>query len=152
GPTRVSGLANISDAVTLFDRNATIFAEYFHNGFGAGGGNGFSFATLPPDLVVRLARGQVFNLRSDYLATGLTLEVDPLLNVSPTLIADLDGPSIFALVAATYSLEDNLTLAAGAQAPLGGRGTEFGGVPITPGSPALLGPPSQLYVQLRRYF
>jgi hypothetical protein len=103
-------------------------------------------------LVDRLARGQVFNLRRDYLATGLTLEVNPLLNVSPTLIGDLNDPSLYALVAATYSLEDDLTLVAGAQAPLGGHGTEFGGVPITPGSQTRLGPPSQLYVQLRRYF
>ena len=152
GPSRVSGLANISDAATLFNRNTTIFAEYFHNGFGVDGVSSFSFSTLPPDLVDRLARGQVFNLRSDYLATGLTLEVDPLLNVSPTLISDLNDPSLFALVAATYSLEDNLTVVAGVQAPLGGHGTEFGGVPITPGSHTLLGPPSQLYVQLRRYF
>ena len=152
GPTRVSGLANISDAVTLFDRNATIFAEYFHNGFGAGGGPGLSFETLPEDLVDRLARGQVFNLRRDYLATGLTLEVNPLLNVSPTLIADVNDPSLFALVAATYSLEDNMTLIVGAQAPLGAHNSEFGGVPLTPGSHTILAPPSQLYIQLRRYF
>jgi hypothetical protein len=68
------------------------------------------------------------------------------------LIADLNDPSLFALLAATYSLEDNLTLVAGAQAPLAGHGTEFGGVPLTPGSHTLLGPPSQLYIQLRRYF
>ena len=152
GPTRISGLANISDAVTLFDRNATIFAEYFHNGFGVDPETNISFATLPSDLVDRLARGQVFNLRRDYLATGMTLEVNPLLNVSPTLIGDLNDPSLYALVAATYSLEDNLTFVAGAQAPLAGHRTEFGGIPVTPGSHVLLGPPSQLYIQLRRYF
>jgi hypothetical protein len=107
---------------------------------------------LPPDLVDRLARGQLFNLRRDYLAAGLTLEVDPLLNLSPTLIADLNDPSLYALVAVTYSLEDNLTLVAGAQAPIGAHGTEFGGVPLSPGSPLLVGPPAQLYLQVRRYF
>ncbi len=71
GGTRVSSLANISDAVTFLDRNTTVFAEYFHNGFGDNESD-LTFATLPPDLVDRLSRGQLFNVRSDYLATGLT--------------------------------------------------------------------------------
>ncbi len=151
GPTRISALANISDAVTLFDRNATVFAEYFHNGFGVDNGN-FTFATLPPDLVDRLSRGQVFNLRRDYLAGGLTLEVNPLLSVSPSVIADLNSPSLYAIFAATYSVEDNLTLIAGIQAPLGPSGSEFGGVRLSPGSQTFVGAPAQVYLQLRRYF
>jgi hypothetical protein len=108
--------------------------------------------TLPPDLEDRLVRGQLFNTRRDYLAGGATLEVNPLLTVSPTLIADLNDGSLFALVAGTWSLGDNLTLIAGAQAPLGPARTEFGGLPLSPGSPTLFAPPAQLYVQLRRYF
>jgi hypothetical protein len=151
GPTRVSALANISDAVTLFDRNATIFAEYFHNGFGVDGGD-FTLATLPPDLVDRLERGQVFNFRRDYLASGLSLEVNPLLTVSPSVIADLNDPSLYAIFSATYSVEDNLNLIVGAQAPLGPSGAEFGGVRLSPGSPTFVGAPGQVYLQIRRYF
>ena len=94
GPTRVSALANISDAITLFDRNATVFAEYFHNGFGAGGGD-FDLASLPPDLIDRLGRGQLFDTRRDYLAGGVTLEVDPLFTLNPTLIANLNDFSLY---------------------------------------------------------
>jgi hypothetical protein len=151
GPTRISALANISDALTLFDRNATVFAEYFHNGFGVDG-SGFTFATLPPDLVDRLSRGQVFNLRRDYLASGMSLEVNPLLTVSPTIIADLNDPSLYAIFAATYSVEDNLSLIVGAQASLGPSGSEFGGVRLSPGSPTFVGAPTQVYLQIRRYF
>ena len=151
GQVRVSALANISDAMTLFGRNATVFAEYFHNGFGVPG-QPFALTVLPPDLVDRLARGQLFNTRRDYLAGGLTLEVTPLLDLSPTLIVDLNDGSLFALFAATYSLADNVTLTAGAQAPIGGRGTEFGGLPLTVGGQTLLAPPGQVYLQLRRYF
>ncbi len=151
GPTRLSALANISDAITLLDRNATIFAEYFHSGFGAGD-NDFDLASLPPDLTGRLAREQLFNIRRDYLATGLTFEVNPLLNVSPTLIADLNDASLFALFAGTYSLSDNLTLVGGAQVPIGPARTEFGGLPLTAGSREFLAPPAQIYLQLRRYF
>ncbi|MGA7710899.1 MAG: hypothetical protein WCA81_03280 [Rhizomicrobium sp.] len=151
GPTRLSALANISDAITLFDRNATVFAEYFHNGLGVGGKN-YDLASLPPDLTDRLGRGQLFDTRRDYLAAGLTLEVNPLLNVSPTLIADLNDASVFALLAGTYSLSDNLNLVAGVQAPIGPARTEFGGLPLAAGSHEFLAPSSQLYLQLRRYF
>ena len=151
GPTRVSALANISDAVTLLDRNATVFAEYFHNGFGAGDGN-FNLASLPPDLTDRLGRGQLFDTRRDYLAAGLTLEVNPLLNVSPTVIADLNDASLYALLAGTYSLSDNLALVAGVQTPIGPARTEFGGLPLSQGSHEFLASPAQAYLQLRRYF
>jgi hypothetical protein len=151
GGTRVSSLANISDAVTFLDRNTTVFAEYFHNGFGDNESD-LTFATLPPDLVDRLSRGQLFNVRSDYLATGLTMEINPLLNAGPTLIADLDDQSVYALFQATYSLEDNLTLVGGAQAPIGPSGSEFGGLRLAPTGKIFLGSPSQLYLQIRRYF
>jgi len=151
GAGRVSALANISDAVTLFERNATIFAEYFHNGFGAGNST-FALASLPPDLLDRLGQGQVFNTRQNYLAAGMTLEVSPLLSVSPTLIAGLDDASAYATLAATYSLSDNLMLVAGAQAPIGPKNTEFGGMPLVVGGSTILAPAAQVYVQVRQYF
>ena len=48
GPTCTSALGNVSGAVTLAGRNATVFLEYFHNGFGVGRGN-FTLTSLPPD-------------------------------------------------------------------------------------------------------
>jgi len=150
GPTRASALGNISDALTLAGRNATIFLEYFHNGFGAAGN--LTVASLPPDLVERLARGQLFDTRRDYAAAGLTIEINPLLTASPTLILDLNDGSWFALGSATYSLADNLNLIGGLQVPVGPAGSEFGGIRRAPGSDALLAPPTQLYLQLRKYF
>jgi hypothetical protein len=94
----------------------------------------------------------VFSTRRDYLAGGMTLEVTPLFDLSPSLIVNLDDGSLLALVAATYSLADNVTLAAGVQAPIGRARTEFGGLPLSASSPTLLAPPSQIYLQLRRYF
>ena len=150
GPTQVSALANISDAVTLFDRNATVFAEFFRNGFGVTGEA--AFATLPSDLIDRLARGQVFNVRKDYLATGMTLEYSPLVTLAPTIIADLDDQSLYFLAAANWSLSNSVLLVAGAQAPIGPKGSEFGGLPLTPGSLAAASPAAELYLQLRCYF
>lgn len=151
GVTRISSLANLSDAVTLAGRNATVFAECFHNGFGATG-EPFDLTTLPPDLLGRLARGQVFNLRRDYVAAGMTLQVSPLLTTSPTLITDVDDGSVFVLVAASYSLSDDRVLAGGVQVPIGRRGTEYGGVPLSPTDPTRFVPPDQIYLQLRQYF
>ena len=147
---RVSGLANISDALAVMGRNATVFAEYFHNGFGVLGD--VAYADLPPGLADRLARGQVFNIRQDYLAGGMTVELNPLVSIGPTVIVDLDDGSLFLLATGTFSLSDNLILIAGAQAPVGRAGSEFGGLPLTPGAPLLLAPPSRVYLQLRRYF
>lgn len=151
GPRRLSAIANISAAVTLFSRNATLFAEYFHNGLGVTDGDA-TFATLPPALLDRLTRGQLFNVRQNYLAAGLTLEWTPLLTLSPTLIAGLDDASLYALFAANYSLSDDLVLIAGAQAPFGPKGSEFGGLPVSPAIPATLGPSPVLYLQIRQYF
>lgn len=150
GSVAVSALANLSDALTLLDRNATVFGEYFRNGFGVTGAA--SLGRLPQPLIDRLARGQLFNLRRDYLAAGLTLEWTPLVTLTPTVIADLDDGSLYLLAAAQWSLNDDLVLVAGAQQPLGGRGSEFGGLPLAPASPILLSPPAQLYLQLRQYF
>jgi hypothetical protein len=151
GPIRVSALANISVATMLLDRNATLFAEYFHNGFGITRGDA-TFSSLPPELLDRLSRGQVFNLRQNYLTTGLTLEWTPLLHLSPALIADLDDTSIYALASATYSLSDNLNLVAGAQIPVGSKNSEFGGIRLSGAAPETIGAGRQIYLQLRRYF
>jgi hypothetical protein len=151
GATRVSAVANISDALTLGQRSATVFAEYFRNGFGVAGGR-YDLAALPPDLIARLARGQLFETRRDYLAAGATLQMTPLLELSPLCIAGLDDGSVYLLLSSSYSLSDNLTLIGGAQAPLGRSHSEFGGMPLSPESPTVLAPPDVLYLQLRRYF
>jgi hypothetical protein len=151
GGARFSAIANVSDATTLFGKNATVFGEYFHNGFGVASGP-YNLADLPPDLLERLERGQLFNTRQDYLAGGMTLEVTPLLNLSPTLIVGLNDGSLLTLVQATYSLADNLTLVGGFEAPIGPAHTEFGGLPLTATSSLMVAPPAQIYIQLRSYF
>ncbi|MBU6296875.1 MAG: hypothetical protein KGJ79_05000 [Alphaproteobacteria bacterium] len=151
GPMRLSALSNVSDAVTLFDRDATIFVEYFYNGFGVGGG-AFDLAALPRDLTDRLVRSQVFNTRRNYLAAGMSLQATPLFTVEPTIIGGLDDASVYAILSTTYSLSDNLNLVAGAQIPVGPSRTEFGGMPLMPGSNTVLAPPTQIYIQLRQYF
>ena len=151
GTTRISGLANVSSAMTLFNRNATVFAEYFHNGFGVAG-KGTAYDMLPADLTGRLARGQVFNTSQDYLAGGMTLEWTPLLTLSPSLIVNLDDGSFYAAGEADWSLNDNTDLIAGVQVPFGPKGTEYGGLPLSGSGAPYQAVPTTAYVQLRRHF
>ena len=151
GATRISALANISSAVTLFKRNATVFAEYFHNGFGVSG-SGRAYDTLPTDLTARLARGQVFNVSQDYLAGGMTLEWTPLLTLSPSVIVNLNDGSVYGVGEADWSLNDNTDFIVGAQVPVGAKGTEYGGLPLTGSSAPYTAAPTTVYAQLRRYF
>jgi hypothetical protein len=150
GPTVVSALANISDAETFFDRSARLFAEYFHNGFGVDGD--VTAATLPSYLENRIARGQLFNIRQDYLAAGMSLEWSPLVTLSPTAIADLNDGSFDLVFSASWSLDTNTVLYAGVQAPFGSRGSEYGGIQLAPTNPAASPSPYLIYLQLRRYF
>jgi len=149
--TYVSALANISNALTLLDRDATVFAEYYRNGFGLDARR-YSVASLPAPLTDRLLRGQVFNTGRDYLALGGTLQWTPLLEIEPTLIANLNDGSFYGLAQATWSLEDNLNLIAGAQIPIGPSHTEFGGLPVIGTGAPYVEQPARAYLQLRRYF
>lgn len=152
GNTKFSGLANIDYAMLLFgERNTTLFAEYYHNGFGVGGDTQV-YDQLPAYLTERLARGQVFNISRNYLSSGMTVEWTPLLKFSPSLIANLDDTSFYASTEANYSLGDNTTLLVGAQTPIGPAGTEYGGISLSGGTAPYVAPSSMIYVQLRQYF
>jgi hypothetical protein len=150
GSLRTSFLANISGAATILDRNATWFAEYFHNGFGVASGTPLD--ALPAALSDRLARGQVFNTGRDFAAAGMLLEWTPLTTVSPSLIVNLNDFSAFAAAEIDRSLSDNANLIAGFQLPIGPDGTEFGGSPTDATLTTFATPPKTAYVRLRRYF
>jgi hypothetical protein len=151
GGTYVSALLNISDAGALWGRDITYFAEYYRNGFGLDRTR-YALSTLPHALLDRLLRGQVFDTGRDYLAAGAQIQWTPLLQIDPTLIANLDDASLYGIAQATYSLSDNLNLILGAQIPMGPANTEFGGIALAPGTPPFLEPPARVYIQLRRYF
>jgi hypothetical protein len=151
GPTLMSAIANVSDATTLFGRDATLFAEYFRNGFGESARH-YDLIDLSQPLILRLFRGQMFVTGRDYLAAGSQLQWTPLLEIDPTLIVNLDDHSLYAIAEATYSLRENLNLVLGAQIPAGPERTEFGGVAFIGAASPFYEHPATMYVQLRRYF
>jgi hypothetical protein len=151
GGTRTSGLMNISQAGSFLHRNLTVFAEFYHNGFGERG-NDYTVAQLNDDLAARLDRGQLFVTGRDYLALGATWEWTPLLQVMPTLIANLHDHSALFDAQFNRSLTNNVSLKAGLRIPAGDKGSEFGGLESAAQSEFYLAQPAQGFLRLEAYF
>ncbi len=150
GGWRLSVLVNADLSFVIGRRNAYLFAEYFHNGFGVGR-LPMDGAGLPLPLADRLGRGEVFNRMRDYLALGGNLEWHPLLNQRLTLIGNLNDGSALLQTSITYERGDHQRLQVGLVEPLGGRGKEFGGVP-TFNEQMTSGGASTLFVRWLYYF
>jgi hypothetical protein len=148
---RTSVLMNLSYADTFLKRNITLFAEYYHNGFGEAGSD-YSVADLNAELLLRLRRGQLFVTGRDYVSAGATWEWTPLLQLLPTIILNLpDHSSLFDLQL-SRSLGNDTNLKAGLRLAIGRRGTEFGGLETNTGSGLYLAKSNQLFVRLETYF
>jgi len=155
--TRTGAADHVMSLVANFDhgwlpagRSLYAFGEYFYNGFGVATGSQAPLV-LDTDLFDRLERGELFSLGRHELAGGAEFQWTPLLLVSPTLIVNLGDGSAFALARLRYDWRQNLILYAGAQAGLGARGTEFGGVRAE-GLPDVLAPGVRAWSRLAWYF
>ncbi len=149
--TKTSLLANVNQASTWLRRNATLFAEYYHNGFGERG-NEYTLAELNAALTMRIERSQQFVTGTDYLALGATWEQTPLLQWTPTLIANLRDHSVLIDIQATHSLSNDSAIKAGVRVPVGDQGTEFGGLELVPGSGMYLARSTQVFVRWEFFF
>ncbi|KPK12318.1 MAG: hypothetical protein AMJ68_02165 [Acidithiobacillales bacterium SG8_45] len=142
-----SGVSNISYSWVWANHNVTGFAEYYRNGFGISNGD---YSTLPQSLLDRFARGEVFNLGQDNGAAGLTIELTPRWQFSPTVFANLNDASTLWQFAANYDWKENGTLLLGGIIPVGPLGTEYGGIPI--GGGQYYRPAISVYARLAYYF
>jgi len=150
GGTRTSLAANMENAWQWGAKNVSGFVEYFRNGFGLA--DSYTMIDLPEDLVVRLARGQLFNTGRDYLSTGLRLEMTPLLQINPLFILNLNDQSALFSFQGTYSLLQDLTLDFGVNIGMGANGTEYGGIETSPESDIYNEPLNQIYARLAYFF
>ncbi len=133
-------------------RNVTGSAEYFFNGFGQNDGC-YTEKCLAqsPELLARVARGQLYNLGRHYLGASITLEVTPLFTVTPNLFWNLsDGSALFQLVTQN-SLGDDLVLLGALAIPVGPDGTEYGGLE-SPEAGKTFSTGFQVFAQLAWYF
>ena len=109
-------------------KNLSGVAEYFYNGFGQSNGC-YSFECLAdnPDLLERIARGEIFTLGRNYLALSAMIEVTPLFLLTPNVFLNVADPSALVQVVFQNDLRENLLLWSAINVPIGADGTEFGG-------------------------
>lgn len=145
---RTEALLNVSWSFMLFQKNATLSAEYFYNGWGRADGR--YDTVLGSEQGERLAAGESYTLGRNYLAAGMTIELTPLTLVTPNLFVNLDDPSALLQVVVQRSLGDNVTMLGALNLPLGPDGSEFGGVQA--GSGLYFSRSGGLFAQLAWYF
>lgn len=110
-------------------RNVSGLVEYYYSGFGQNSG-AYSPSDLlrNPDLVRRLDRGELFTLARQYVAASATIEVNPLLLLTPNLFINLQDPSALAQLVVQYNWQQNLVILGSLNIPIGPDGSEYGGI------------------------
>lgn len=145
--------ANYNYSTTVIDRNMTGFVELFYNGFGLQGNRHTAEDVIAEsDLFKRLIRGELFTIGRYYLATGIGLEMTPLLNLNPVLFINLGDRSALLQFSGIYSVRQNLDLLAGINLPAGAEGTEYGGITSDQETGVQLAPGINLFARLAWYF
>jgi hypothetical protein len=121
--------ASISYSWAWGGKNISGVLEYYHNGFGQKNG-AYSPVDLAqnPELLKRLARGELFTLARDYLALSASIEVSPLFMLIPNFFVNLEDPSSLVQVVAQYDWKQNLQILAAVNIPVGPDGSEYGGI------------------------
>jgi hypothetical protein len=128
GDTVWSGVASWSWSWLGLGRNMSGVLEYYYNGFGQGGEK-YSPEELRdnPDLVKRLARGELFTLGKHYLAGSVLVEVTPLLHITPNIFLNLADGSLVSQLVASWDLAQNWQALGSLNVPVGSSDTEYGG-------------------------
>jgi hypothetical protein len=132
--------------------NWTGFIEYYYNGFGQQDGD-YSTAGLAanPDLLQRLARGELFNLGRHYLGASVTVELTPLLNLTPNIFLNMVDPSALAQFLLAWDWKQDFQLLGALNIPIGPAGSEYGGIETEqPGQFVSTG--TSVFMQLAWYF
>jgi len=130
-------------------RNVYGYLEYFRNGVGET--DRANYAAPGAELSARLTRGELFTLARDYVALGLQVELHPLFNLHSNLIANLNDGSKYFQLRGMYDWLQDVQLMAGLNLPLGERGTEYGGVPVS-GISAYVSTGKLIYVRGAYYY
>jgi hypothetical protein len=148
----LSGVVGVSYSWTWGGTNVSGLLEYFRNGFGqAGGAYAPSDLLANPDLLKRIERGELYTLARNYLAASATLELTPLVLLTPTFLINLDDPSALGQIVLRYDLQQDLQLTCALNLPVGPPGSEYGGVASSIEGRYLAAGPG-LFAQLAWYF
>ena len=143
-------VTNIAYSWTWGGKNMSGALEYYYNGFGQRRYDPPSLVANP-DLVERIARGELFGLGRHYVAGSVMIEMSPLWGLTPLLLWNVEDPSALFQLVSNYSLGDNLALLASLSVPVGASGSEFGGIE-SPIQGRYLSIDSGVFLQLAGYF
>jgi hypothetical protein len=132
-------------------RNASGVLEYFFNGHGLREED-YKLEALAREeaLLARLQRGELFTLGRHYLAASLLVEMTPLLQLTPTLFANLGDGSALAQLALRWDMRQDWQMLGAFNLPLGPAGTEYGGIRVDQNVDLATGP--AVFAQLAWYF
>lgn len=141
-------VANMDYSWIWWGKNIYGLIEFYFNGLGS---NNYSEQLTDPDIIARLARGEMFTLGRTYLSGAIEIELHPLLKGYLTLINNIADPSGIIQPRATWSMVENIELTFGANISYGGNGTEFGGFKISQ-TDFTYKSPNNVYIWLTYYF
>ncbi|MGS0681467.1 hypothetical protein ACVBIL_09925 [Shewanella sp. 125m-7] len=128
----LSLVSNWSYSWVGFERNMTGTLEYFYNGLGIGNGDYSPESLLQhPQLVAKIARGELYNLAQDYLTGSVYIEMTPLWSISQNLFYNVSDSSALYQLLSQNSLSDDLRLTSALTVPIGANGTEYAGLKFT---------------------
>lgn len=147
-----SVVTNLTYSWVWGGKNFSGGAEYFYNGFGQADGC-YSLECLGdnPELLQRIARGELFTVGRHYVALNAMIEIHPLFKLTPILFANVGDPSTLFQMLFQYDPRESLVLVGSVNLPVGADGTEFGGLPTdVPGLYLSSGP--SLILQLGWYW
>ena len=150
--TVTNAVLSWSYSLLAWRHNLTATVEYFYSGFGIDDGQ-YDPATLAanPELLARLARGELFTLAQNYLAGAATIELTPLWLLTANLFRNLDDNSMLLQLFSRHDLQQDLQLLLALNLPYGDEGSEFGGIDSTiEDRPVALG--ASAFAQLAWYF
>ncbi len=122
-------VTNISYSWNWWDKNISGIGEYYYNGFGENKNNlAVDDVKNNQPLMERLNRGELYTLGRHYLAASMTIELTPLINLTPSLFFNLSDQSRLWQLVLQYDPSQNIQLLAAINLPTGSSGSEFGGL------------------------
>lgn len=144
----LSLVANMDYSWVWWDKNFYGFLEFYYNGLGEGD---YTEALMNPDILERIARGELFVLGRHYLSGHIRLELHPLFNVFLTVINNLGDPSGILQPRAIWDITEDAQITFGGNIFYGTRGTEYGGFKI-PGTDLITKAPAKAFLWLTYFF
>ncbi len=123
-----STVIGVEKSLLLGNTFASIFGEYYHNGFGTDNSMSSinSIKSLSPSLVRRFYEQDTYLISQDYLALGASFELGAYFYLSYSNIISLKDGSAFHFLGASYNYSQRADLNLSVGLPYGYTNEEFG--------------------------